>query len=575
MAVSTTKEEVMSALSSQVDAMTNLLNASIPSAIPNILELGRDMQGGHKANMTSHIARLDEFHHEFQNIVSRGFSAIAALRDKLNVARSPFHVLPMETMSEIFRHVVQPERGRARYLGISHEPEPRSVLILSHVSRAWRAVVLSLTDVFTASPDWDTWPLWLCREWYNRSSDRPISMGISSDFFERVRNGPHGAELLNTWSELAPRTKSLTIEGPLGEFVGGLEDLVKIPIFSSLSHISLLDIEGPVNLPPYIIASLQSMTVRDFHNCHIRIMGQERKVPLLHSLERLRIIFTERSEYESHWVDLVECSPRISTLELVNTNRTNQRIPIREVLTYGKPNLSDVQTLSFARLCTEDVDDILQCWRFPALKTITLDGASDFNDYWDCTRTFMILDRSAPNLTSIVIINTQLLIKDAVVSLTNTPHELSSLTELTLEDPHFDWSSHPPLDGNGMEAELVALVKSRRLQRLTVFFPSSEEATRELRAHVGVLEVQLIEFTVDPAIRLPALENLTSAEAQTSLSPSSWVPRSMRSTGTTPLDRSFKPFFLGLFQVYLTLNFDLSFMFSIPSASVMFSLGSC
>ncbi|KAF8312265.1 hypothetical protein DL93DRAFT_2168555 [Clavulina sp. PMI_390] len=483
----------MHEISSRVDSIIASLGASADTDLPHVSQLDRAKQDSHGANLTKDIARLDEIHKELQAIMQRGLSAVAAVRSKINATRSPIHTLPVETLSDIFRLVASAGITK-KYLW---KFQPNVILRLSLVSRAWRSVVLGCSDFFTSSPDWSRWPLWLCQEWYSRSCDQLVSINLDYRSLTETHYGWSITKKLHAVSELAPRTKSLAIhDGPPGDSTV-IRNLIANPHLSSLSQLTLIDFTTPIILPRRICTNLQSLCLLNSSiEPNALESGQQHQFD---SLENLHIIFNEDADPSTRWAYIVHASPKISTLRLTSTWKWQDtyRFPNQETSSESLRSVPTLRSIDFEGIHVDDVHCFFGHWELPRLERVSFDGVGSFDgNQWDCGTTFSLLDRAAPNLMSLRVSDEQSSIKATVTSLTERATMLPQLRELILEDTFFDWADRSSRVGNGIEAQLLALVKSRRLNRLTLYFLPSDEGLKELRKHVETVEI--IEFAFDP-----------------------------------------------------------------------------
>ncbi|KAF8312230.1 hypothetical protein DL93DRAFT_2229147 [Clavulina sp. PMI_390] len=484
----------LSALSTQVDAMVASLNALIPSELPNILQLGRAEQANHKAGLASHIARLDQVHDQFQAVMQKGLSAVARLRSRINAARSPIYILPVETISEIFQ-LVATEDTEDDFLSSKHQPD--GVLRLSLVSSAWRSIVLGCVDFFTASPNWNLWPLWLCQEWYSRSHDRLVTISLDYDLLTATHNKRSSSKVFHAISKLAPRTGSLTVHGPADD-TDAVHNLISNPQLLSLSHLTLLHFTFPVILPPSICYNLRSINLS---NSSIAPVSPESGPYQFNSLERLHVVFSPYADLLTPWVYIVDAAPRISELQVTSTatEDDDHQFPVHEFIYQGPNSALTLQTLGLENINVNDAHLVLEHWGFPKLKQATFDNLWSPDGNWHCGATFSLLNHAAPNLISLQLIGTQQWMKAAVNALIANFEILTQIMDLTLKNSYFDWATQPR-DGSRMETELLALVKLRHFKKLTLYFPILDEVLHELRKHADTVEI--IEFILSNASQL-------------------------------------------------------------------------
>ncbi|KAF8320755.1 hypothetical protein DL93DRAFT_2073428, partial [Clavulina sp. PMI_390] len=353
--------------------------------------------------------------------------------------------------------------------------EPRRVLTLSHVSRAWRSILLSLTDVFATSPDWDYWPLWLCRDWYKRANGRPITIHVSFDFFDRISNGSNGPQLLQAVLEFAPQAKSLTISSPVEREV--FWDMMTNPLFSRLSHLELINVNLPVLLPSQICANLRSLILDDSS-----VLPQDPNGENHHfeSLEYLRVSLTNNMPHGRPWAFIVRSSPKMSNLLFTRHEDSSNRLPDLNSNNNMQRDVSSAQTLAFHALHPDDVHRMLTQWFFSDVKKVILDRLEDDAGEWSCHETLATLARETPDIRSLEVISHGLGIRSFVGALRNNPGFLPNLVDLVLDVDHAKESA--------LDEEILELAKLRRLERLQLCFSPSENVVLEPRKRVNVLD---------------------------------------------------------------------------------------
>ncbi|KAF8320757.1 hypothetical protein DL93DRAFT_1732574 [Clavulina sp. PMI_390] len=154
--------------------------------------------------------------------------------------------------------------------------------------------------------------------------------------------------------------------------------------------------------------------------------------------------------------------------------------------------LRSVEALTFTQVEGDDVRLVLNHWRLPSANTVELNDVFDEDITMGCINTFKSLSRATPSLENLKITDAAHRIKASITALASTEdsdYPLQGLKRLSLRDLDYEWGTQAPPDGHEMDTELLALVRSRRLELLRLFFPPSEETARELRNHVRSLEV--------------------------------------------------------------------------------------
>ncbi|KAF8320756.1 hypothetical protein DL93DRAFT_1732573 [Clavulina sp. PMI_390] len=212
------ESKIMEGLSSDMELFIVLVNSTIPSDDNQLLLRGPLHRTMMEAPLDASITGIDRIHTNFHQIVQKGYSAIAAARKRLNATRSPVYALPPEILCDIFRKCIE---------DMEEVELVTTVLRLSHVSCTWRSNMLSLKDVFTQTADWDGWPAWLCRHWYEQSQERPITVRLAAPFLSKC-SGPEGQQLMSTLRSLAHRIDKVTITGPM---IGSSSDSPVLKIF--------------------------------------------------------------------------------------------------------------------------------------------------------------------------------------------------------------------------------------------------------------------------------------------------------------------------------------------------------
>ncbi|KAF8320758.1 hypothetical protein DL93DRAFT_1732745 [Clavulina sp. PMI_390] len=495
---------IMDALSSNVEVIVTMLSSILPSETLQLLPRGAGCTASMRATVDASEAQINQIHGAFDKIVKKGYAAVAAARFRLNAARSPIYTLPVEILSEIIRYAVKWEGE-----GYEGSTNPTLVLRLSRISHAWRSTTLNFPELFTDSANWGDWPPWLCQEWYKRSRGLPIAIDITAGFLFRA-DGAEKEELRHYMRSLAPRTETINILGHIDRLEHRMPLLISIlsdPHLSRVSKMELMNLQETIRVPPKMLINLRSLIL----DCSY-LTTEPSSSFLFPSLEHLSLDFSFRETFTCDWESIIDAAPNLRTIAISDATYDESRLPSRERTSLVPRTLQNLEMLALTGVALEDVRFLLDRWRLPNAKIVALEEVFEYDKYSDIRALFnvsefrvpftrvcptkivispddfvsasQLLSNAAPNLMRLQITVSRHRLIDAVRILTNTANIeplLPEMTELSLYDPKFDWGNEPTRDGDSLDAQLLGLASSRRLELLRLFFSPSKEMVTELK----------------------------------------------------------------------------------------------
>lgn len=130
-------------------------------------------------------------------------SELASVRNQLAVryriaqeALSTARMLPEEIISLIISYTVQGPRDQ------------QQILRLSHISRTWRAVVLSTSSLFTDA-NWSRWHISLIELWYSRAGSHRLTVDLQRTAVDKFARFPNRERVASLQKALSSRWSTI------------------------------------------------------------------------------------------------------------------------------------------------------------------------------------------------------------------------------------------------------------------------------------------------------------------------------------------------------------------------------